>query len=101
MNSTGKLRTRIKLLEEQLIEAKKSIIKYRKWLGMNDEFKVEENIKVIFVGDHPYKGEIGTYIGHERIRALDDKAYPKYRLENGTECFSMRPNQTRPVNLGA
>lgn len=58
---------------------------------------MEVGQKVILKGDHPWKGEVGTIVRFEKMKALN-KVRPVVHLENvdnvdNLECFVTRDDQ--------
>jgi hypothetical protein len=45
--------------------------------------------RVLIVGDHPWSGHSGEYIGSEKLNMLPGVTGHRVRLDVGTECFVM------------
>jgi hypothetical protein len=51
--------------------------------------------RVIMTADHPWRGEVGTYVKDEEIPDFGPR--PKVKLDNGTSCFVMQLIQFRKL----
>lgn len=61
---------------------------------MIDTPTIQPGTRVLIKGDHPWAGHTGEFLRFEKTPFGE---CPRIRLDNGHECFVMKPNEWGPA----